>query len=277
MRKFLAGEIDNILSNLFEKSITEDAIGIGIISEQQSVVVSHLFEMRDGPCFIHGVPMKAAAQLVVETAACHSDERFLERVFKDLVFFKKVSIEKKLDSPRHGEFRRAPEPPVELVKIFQHFFCGLVHICLILLSLPGCPLFQEIMKFSAVLIDCFFLDFIKLAHGTEYRLEAGPSEAVGQWKVGTPVKRFFFRRQEYAQGPAALETHGGNSLLIAPVYIGTFVPVELDSDEVLVEKPGYFIILKTFLCHDMAPMAPKGAGTQKYRLVFLLCLFKGLF
>ena len=46
-------------------------------SREQRVVVEHLLEVRDEPCFVHCITSEAAAELVVDAAARHRAERLL--------------------------------------------------------------------------------------------------------------------------------------------------------------------------------------------------------
>ena len=76
--------IENIASDLFEKRFARDLKRLEIGDRQLRLVIKHFFKMRHVPEGIDGVPVKAAAEMIVHSAGRHfaeGEKIHLERVF----------------------------------------------------------------------------------------------------------------------------------------------------------------------------------------------------
>src|SRR5690606_40569541 len=59
------------------------------------------------------------------------------------------------------------------------------------------------------------------------------------------------------------------------VYLGVLLPVHFDADKLPVHQFSGFLILKTFLFHDMTPVAGSVTDTYQHRLLLSPGFFKG--
>ena len=93
--------------------LAERAAPAGVEADQLGVVVEHLLEVRHHPLRVDGVAREAAAELVVDPAACH---RLAGRV-EHLPRRGRAVPQQELEHHRRRELRRAAEPPVARVEL----------------------------------------------------------------------------------------------------------------------------------------------------------------
>ncbi len=91
----------------------------------------------------------------------------------------------------------------------------------------------------------------------------------GRRKVGAAVKRLQLRRQPDAHRPPARAGGGLDKVHVDAVDIGTFLAIDLDGHEVLVENGGDGFVLERFVLHHVAPVAGRVSDREKDRLVLL--------
>src|SRR4051812_8398116 len=90
------------------------------------------------------------------------------------------------------------------------------------------------------------------------------------WKIGTAIKGPAIGCEKDVQGPAAAAGHGLYGIHIYMVQIRPLFPVDLDIDKMLIHERGRFLVLKTLLFHNMAPMT--GGITNAYQQGFVQLL-----
>ena len=83
--KPFVGPADDVACNSCKEVVACRLVCMDVVLEQLRVVVRHFFEMRHYPSFIHGVPMEAAGQLIVNTSTRHFLESCGEEFFELLV------------------------------------------------------------------------------------------------------------------------------------------------------------------------------------------------
>ena len=93
--------------------------------------------------------------------------------------------------------------------------------------------------------------------------------------VGAAVEGVQVGREEDRHGPAALagEPHHGGHVDV--IEIRPFLPIDLNTDEVLREKLGNLLALEGFVLHNMAPVAGGVADGEENGLVLVPRFLKG--
>ena len=102
---------------------------------------------------------------------------------------------------------------------------------------------------SGVVLDGRPLAGPKARNAVEEVKEIGPR------KVGTTPKGPPVRQSEHRHGPTARAGQQLHRLHIHGVYVGPFLPVDLDGHEPGIEHLGDTRVLETFVSHHVAPMA----------------------
>ena len=97
--------------------------------------------------------------------------------------------------------------------------------------------------------------------------EARPAEARRIGEIGAAPERRAIGVEEHGERPAALLAEGMERVHIEPVDIGPLLAVDLDADEVGVQKLGGFRVLEALMGHDVAPVAGSIADGEQDRLV----------
>jgi len=73
-------------------------------------------------------------------------------------------------------------------------------------------------------------------------------------EIRSRKKRFFIRRHDDGQGPAAAAREHLADSHINVVDVRSFFPIHLDADKGIVHQAGHFGIFKALMLHDMAPV-----------------------
>ncbi len=106
-----------------------------------------------------------------------------------------------------------------------------------------------------------------IGHGYQHSLEAGTTVAIVAGKIGASEEGAAIGREHGSERPSTLPAYGGDGGLVAAVDIGTFVAVDFDGNEMLIDYTGQACILIGLAVHDVAPVAPYGADVEQDRLV----------
>ena len=95
-------------------------------------------------------------------------------------------------------------------------------------------------------------------------------------EIRPSVERLLVRRQKHRQWPPTAPSQKHlRGLLVDIVKIRPLFSIDLDVNEVPVHEPGNLDIVKTFMCHDVAPVACRVTDRQQNRLVLCLCPRQG--
>ena len=84
---------------------------------EQRLVVQHLLEMGDEPLGVGRVAMKAAPELVVDTAASHRVQRLLHHLEGRLLARPAPVVQQQRQHGRLGELGGRPEPAVDGIEV----------------------------------------------------------------------------------------------------------------------------------------------------------------
>ncbi len=214
--------------------------------------------MRHEPALVGRVAREAATQVVIQSALAHVGQRDVDRLPELQQPRVGIGAPQKFDHGHVWELRRAEQPAMEDVELLAQplhrgFQGGRVHRCPRPVGLEG-PLQPRADRLRVLrdLLPVFTVEPRDLAqHVFERRLSK-----LGLWReIGAPPIWLALGRQEDGQRPAALFTHHVERGLEHRVEVGTFLPVDLHVDEVLVHQRCRLGILEAFLGHHMAPVA----------------------
>src|SRR5579864_2327320 len=104
----------------------------------------------------------------------------------------------------------------------------------------------------------------------QHSAETGATIVVVGREIGSPIKRLSVRSEKGSKRPAALPADGLNCNLITAVNIGTFVAIDLNGDEALIDDLRDFRILVGFAVHHVTPMTPHRSDVEQDGLVLPL-------
>src|SRR5262245_47720258 len=98
-------------------------------------------------------------------------------------------------------------------------------------------------------------------------LEARAAETRLVGEIGAAPEGRTLAVEEHGERPAALLAECVERVHIDPVDIRALLAIDLDADEVAVQKAGRILVLEAFMGHDVAPMAGGIADRQQDGLV----------
>ena len=127
--------------------------------------------------------------------------------------------------------------------------------------------FQALVQIGGGMEDVAVARFPKLADVLENLHQARMAVAAVGRKIGSAVERFEIGCEKNIERPAALSAHRLDEGHVNLVHIRSFLAVELDADEVLVEEMGDPFVLEGFPFHDVAPVAGRVTYAEEDRLV----------
>ncbi len=105
-------------------------------------------------------------------------------------------------------------------------------------------------------------------HGREHRREPGPAPAILGREVRPAVEGPAVRRQKEREGPSAGAGHRLDRRHVDVVHVGPLLAIDLDRDEVAVERAGDLRVLERLVLHDVAPVTGRVADREEDRLAF---------
>ena len=91
----------------------------------------------------------------------------------------------------------------------------------------------------------------------------------GGRKVRTAVERPEVRREEHAHRPPSRSGGGLHERHVDPIDVGPLLPIDLDRDEVAVQRLGDLLALERLVLHHVAPVARRVADRQEDGLPLL--------
>ncbi len=250
----------------------ERAIRQGVNPREHGVVVEHLLEVRHEPAGVDGVAVKAAADLVVHSPRRHPVERRLDHPARLRVAGAQPAAEEQLEAHRGGKFRRAAEAALDRVELAGDRRMGALEDGRQRSSGPGRPRdrgagLEVVEHFPGRALELVAARFPGFGDRREDLEEPGPSPARGRREVRPAIERLSLRREKEREGPAAAAGHHLNGLHVDVVDVGPLLAVDLDRDEVPVQRFGDALRLERLVLHDVAPVAGRVADREKDRLV----------
>ena len=136
------------------------------------------------------------------------------------------------------------------------------------LGLHG-QLAQVFLYFPGVLQRRLLVVPVKLADAGQQGLVAGPAVHVILGEVGAAVEDLTPLGEERGERPATLPGDRAHGALVSAVDLGSFVPVDLHGDKLIVDDGRHFLVLVALPVHYVAPVAPHSADVQEHGLSLL--------
>ena len=227
--------------------------------------------MGHQPLFVDGVAGKSAAQLIVNAASGHAVAGFQDRL-GGVIFMEAAGVPEEVQgNAGPGKFWRTAKATMLGVKFMEVGLAGSVQFPLsggkCVFGIEGCCGPKAFSNICCGSDEVGLLRFPEFDNALQQLPKAHPSVFGRGWEIRAAVKRLEFGCQENVQGPAAGAGGGLNETHVNLVDIGSFLPVDLDIDEMLVEVCGCGFILERLAFHHMAPMASGIANAQEDRFV----------
>ena len=248
-------------------------------ASEQGIVVQHLLEVRHEPERVHGVPVKAAPELVVDPSHGHPVQRSLHHLQRLRVASPEVLPQQELVHHRLRELGLKPETAVLTVELrrqvrerpVHHVRRERLHAARPCRRLPhvGQQLFRSLDYLRPVVP-------VRRCDGLQHPRKRRQAPAVLGREVGTAVERLAVRRHEHRHRPAPLARHRLDRAHVDRVHVGPLLPVDLYVHEILVHCPRDVLVLEGLALHHVAPVARRVADAQHHRPVLLLGASKGL-
>ena len=260
--------------HLAVKRPSRDSVGLAVGQHQQGVVVEHFFKVGDAKGPVGGIPAESAADVVVDAPAV----KLLQSFFRHgqgggVRLFLSIGEQKEKTVP-HGKFGGGAEAAV----------------CLIIGSFPlGHALLQKGPGGRTLLRRSLGKQLKKLPprggeglpvlspgvpDGRQELPQSGQAAPAGGRKIGSGKEGKLFRGEKQGGGPAAAAGEGLAGRHVEAVNVRPLLPVHLDGDKALVEKPGNLQVLEALPGHDVAPMAGAVPDAEKDGFVLNFCLLQ---
>ena len=251
---------------------------LGIDAQQRGVVVQHFFKVRDSPFSVDAVAVKAAAQLVEQTALGHARQRQRRHVQRLQVGHRRCGAgvpvaQQALQQRRVRKFRRTSEAaPVAIQTGFElrtALVQGLRVECLVSGHRRRIHVSERRNHRAGAAEQLGLVIAIVVGDMREQLAEARHAMTAHGWEIGARKKRpLIVMHQEYRQRPAAAAAaeHLLRELVQA-IEVGTFLAIDLDIDEALVHQRRSGRILEGLVRHHVAPVAGGIADREQNGLV----------
>ena len=264
-----ADEPEAGLHHLAQGRVAGELPGVQVDPGQLGIVIQHLFEVRYTPGVIRGIAGEPSADHVIMPPAAWDAARagparapVPPRPGGGAVGTRSTWV--------GGTWARAPAAVLPVVGFEQAARdCaqpGWLE-CRLRLRLGG--LFEQLLgQLCAFLQDLLPAVLPGGCNRRQKFRESRQSVRRDGREVGAAVKRLQGGGQEDRHGPATLAGHGGHGRHVQAVQVGTFLPVDLDADEMVVEQRGGGGILEGFVRHDVAPVAGGIADAQEDGFLF---------
>ena len=264
---------DDAVRHVREPRVAGRPREVGIEREQRTVVVEHLFEMRNRPLGVDAVAAEAAAQLIVDAAVGHPQERDAHhRERGRRLRCARARRGKARDPSRAETWARAPNPPwsgsnrrlssdsaaVEALRRQRVGARG-----------RGLEARERVLQIFRLPRDVGAALAVRGGHARQEIAKAGQAVAPLLREIGAAEERRPLGREEHRQRPpAAAPREERVRGLVDLVEIGPLLAIDLDVDEIGVHRRGDRRILERFVRHHVAPVARRVADRQQDRLSF---------
>ena len=248
----------------------------GVDAQEQALVVEHFLEMRNRPIHVHAIAMEAAGEVVEETTASH----FLRapvQVLGDgagLILGEEVHGGEQEFEIRGGwEFRCGSEAAMLGVRaLHQKAACLQGHCGPDAARINRVEFYRERGHDSSPgVLD--FVSAIRIGIGQGAQDLAETRHAVPRFVgvIGSREKGAAVGQAESGERPAAAPlVEANHGIHVDLVYVGAFLAVHLDADEMLVHERRRGLVLEGFALHHVTPMAGAVAdGDQQWTVEFL--------
>ena len=250
-----------------------------IYPRKKSIVIEHLFKMRDEPSCIHCIPVKPAAHMIKKSALIHTDETFFQHIQSLLLtccFVEPQQIIKVMGQRELWSLKKST-----LMLIINRNQRGKGLLLDFIIQISFFPLFLHWKhcfhsKVRGRKHSFFFLqpqgwnprkDFQKT-----HMLTFGFFRQIGGCKEWLSL-----RCQNKCHGPAPIPRHGLAETHMDVIHIRPFFLIYLHRDKIAVQHLSQFQIFKGLPFHHMAPVTGSISDGKKNRFVFFPCFLKSFF
>ena len=237
--------------------------------------------MRDRPSRVGAVAAESAAELIVDAALAHAQQRRFCHLARRTVAKSSVALQTEFQIARVRKFRRATEAAESGIEAFAQRSAQRIERRRVEIGAVRTATRHGSCERGTYLL-VLLIDFATLfrPHGGDACAQIGkPRQAVarGLGEVRAAEERCAVGRQEHGQRPAtrALREHLVGKL-IDLVEIGALFAIDLDVDEQLVHHLGHGGVLKAFMRHHVAPVAGRIADREQDRFVLALRALEGI-
>ena len=246
-----------------------------------TLVVEHLLEVRHEPALVHGIAVKAAAQLIVHAALGHFPQSEQGGVEGFAVAGAGVEAHEEIEHRGAGEFGRAAEAAVVAVEGAAENLEAAIEQGIV--DGRGAGGRRDLGMLAQLLDDvarrCDNLRAIVapgLGDLAQNGGKAGAPIAILRRKIGAAEEWLQFRREPHRHGPAAGPGGGLHEGHVDAVDVGALFAVHLDGNVIAVEQGGNALVLERFALHHMAPVAGGIPHRKEDRLLVSAGLGKSL-
>jgi hypothetical protein len=188
------------------------------------------------------------------------------------VFSTIARAQEKLKVHRMGELRRGTEAAVGRVKAAAQVAGGTAEQLIGQFALFGLQphhRLEMIREAARLFLQSLTLLRPRLGDAHQHPAKRRQAVAVVRRKVSAAVERLEARREKHRHRPAAMPRHDLHRGHVNLVEVGAFLAVDLDADEVLVQKLADLRVLEALMLHDVAPVARGVADAEEDRPVQL--------
>ena len=272
-------EVGDLFGGAGVGSVAEGAPGACVEFAQQTVVVGHLLEVRHPPFAVDAVAAETAVDEIVHAAAVHRRKGMGHHLSRRRVVLQQRNVQQGVQRRGMREFRLLRKAAVDrFVIVFglhdEGADDGRFEHGRLLRARFGLQVVQDfvgILEELLVAFGHFGRDDPGQFGETEYAV------ARSRRDIGPGEEGFVVRRAEDRGRPAAgAAVEQLVDLLVVFVQVGALLAVDLDADEVLVEKSSDLFVLEDLVFHDMAPVAAAVADGDEKGPLFASGPFKGL-
>ena len=232
---------------------------------EQRVVVEHLLEVRDEPAVVDRVAVEAAADEVVHAAGGHSVQRPLGHL-------ELASAQQELEHRVRRELRRPaeaaplgverrPQPAHRLAE--QRLRERLGRRRAATRALDGRDELSGRARHVRAALP------VRACHRLQHLPEARQPVARLRREVRAAVERLALGSEKCSQRPATVAGKRDDGVHVDRVEVGSFLPVDLDVDEVLVLDARRLLVLERLVLHHVAPVTRGVADGEEDRPVLL--------
>ena len=217
--------------------------------------------------------MKAAAELVIDSAVGHLGERGGDHGGDALFLVRAYQSISRSMAEECGNLGALPNPPFLSSKIGQRRLHHHAHDARRKVGVASGVAFgigEHVHGLVGGLQHFIATVAIGLGNRQQDLLETGPPVSIDGREVGSAVKRLAIGREKDGERPTAGAGDGRDRKLVTAVDIGTLVAIDLHRDEFAIDDFGDLAALVGLAVHDVTPVTPHRANVEQDRLVLAL-------
>ena len=246
---------------------------------EKRVVVEHLLEVGDEPLRVHGVTVKAAAELVDHPSCRHSVQRQARHGEGVVRAGPCVHTEEELQRRRGRELGCPAESAphgIERGAKRRHGAREKTRRQRLGRARALARLADRVHEPAGLLFEVATAVAIGLRDRLEHLAEARHAMPRLWREVRAAPERTPIRGQEDGHRPTAVAGESDDRVHVEPVDVRPLLPVDFHRDEPLVHERRGLVVLEGLVLHDVAPVAGGVPDGEEDRLVLLARAFECL-